>query len=286
MLIIKNLISTPIEQIHASFLKAFSDYQVKMQLSLNDFNLTMLARRGLCRELSFGVFEDDELVGITLNGLRNWNGKKTVYDICTGFVPEARGKGLAKQVFEAMQPSLAAANVEQYLLEVLQENAPAIALYKKAGFEVTREFVCYRGEVAQLDLSKSVSCPYEICEVQKPDWNLYPEFWSFQPSWQNSIDSLKSISEHIRIFHAVDSDRCVGYGVIVPSRGDVPQLAVHQNYRRQKIGTALVKSLSRYSATGTLALVNNEKTEESVAKFCEEICWPLHVPQFEMVKRF
>lgn len=286
MITIKNLVSTPVEQIHAAFLKAFSDYQIKMQLSLDEFNLHMLLRRGLCREVSFGLFDDEELVGITLNGLRDWNGKRTVYDICTGFVPEQRGKGLAKQVFEAMMPHLKTANVQQYLLEVLQDNAPAITLYKKAGFEVTRELTCYRGDVDKFDFSKSALCSREIREVKDPEWNLYPTFWNFQPSWQNSIDSIKSVLEHARIFHALDCDRCVGYGVIVPARGDVTQMAVHPKYRRQKIGTALLKALAQCSTTGSVVLVNNEKTEASVAAFFESVHCSLFVSQYEMLKRF
>lgn len=284
MITIKNLVSTPIEQIHKSFLKAFSDYQVKMQLSLEEFSVHMLTRRGLCRELSFGVFEDDELVGITLNGLRDWSGKRTVYDICTGFVPEQRGKGLAKQVFEAMMPHLKTANVKQYLLEVLQDNTPAITLYKKAGFGVTREFACYRGDVAQMDFSKATLCPFEIREVKDPEWNLYPTFWNFQPSWQNSIDSIKSVLQHSKIFHAVDGESCVGYGIMVPARGDVPQLTVHPSYRRKKIGSALLKRLVESSSTGQVALINNENTEESVPRFLESVRCPIFLPQFEMMK--
>jgi len=47
---------------------------------------------------------------------------------------------LATKIFEYSIPFLKKANVSQYLLEVLQHNTKAVSVYKKIGFEVSREF--------------------------------------------------------------------------------------------------------------------------------------------------
>ena len=73
---IKQLTGTSIQIIHAAFEKAFSDYTEPFDLSVSDLAY-MIERRGYSPELSFGAFADGELVGFTLNGVGDWNGKRT-----------------------------------------------------------------------------------------------------------------------------------------------------------------------------------------------------------------
>lgn len=81
----RTLENTAIETLHQAFLKAFSDYQVKMNLPLWKFQ-QMLVRRGYSADISMGAFDKDDMVGFILNGLRQWNNKLTVYDTGTGVI--------------------------------------------------------------------------------------------------------------------------------------------------------------------------------------------------------
>jgi ribosomal protein S18 acetylase RimI-like enzyme len=47
---------------------------------------------------------------------------------------------MATEIFLYSIPYLKEVGISQYLLEVLQHNTKAVSLYKKLGFEVTREF--------------------------------------------------------------------------------------------------------------------------------------------------
>ena len=83
----RSLTGTSIKSIHEAFLQAFSDYKVPMNLSLETFE-KKLKRNGFKPEFSAGAFENGRLVGFVLNGVREWDGEKTIYDTGTGVVPE------------------------------------------------------------------------------------------------------------------------------------------------------------------------------------------------------
>lgn len=135
MLNYKTLENTKIEIVHEAFLDVFSDYQVKMDLPLIKFQ-QMLQRRGYVSEISMGAFNNELLVGLVLNGFRNWNGKPTVYDTGTGVIGDYRKQGITCIMLLNIGELLKEKVVEQYLLEVIQANSPAIQLYKKQGFEI------------------------------------------------------------------------------------------------------------------------------------------------------
>ena len=81
--------------------KAFSDYEVPMQLSLESFKY-FNQRRGVQYDLSFGAVEGNELVGFILNAIDIWEGKRTAYDCGTGVIPEFRQKGIGNQIFSEL----------------------------------------------------------------------------------------------------------------------------------------------------------------------------------------
>ena len=79
MVVIDRLSGISIETIHSTFVKAFSDYDEPIKLSVHQLKY-MIERRGVNLDLSFGAFFNDELIGFTLNGIGDWNGKLTAYD--------------------------------------------------------------------------------------------------------------------------------------------------------------------------------------------------------------
>ena len=72
--------------IYEAFTQAFSDYQVSVDMSFKSFE-TMLKRNGFMPAVSVGAFVDKTLVAFILNGVREWDMKKTVYDLGTGSYP-------------------------------------------------------------------------------------------------------------------------------------------------------------------------------------------------------
>jgi len=134
---IKSLEKTNFETIAKACIQAFADYEI--QLNAEELEI-MWKRRGFNPDLSFAAFEGENIVAYTLNGIGYFNGIKMAYDTGTATLKEYRGQGLATKIFEYSIPRLKAANINHYLLEVLQHNTKAVSVYRKIGFEVTREF--------------------------------------------------------------------------------------------------------------------------------------------------
>jgi ribosomal protein S18 acetylase RimI-like enzyme len=180
--------------------RAFADYA----MSATNVNLlAMFLRRGYCSEVSYGAFSnEDELVSMTLNGLGDYDGLYTAYDTSTGTAPEYRKQGLATRIFQHMQQPLRDKGAKQYVLEVLKDNQSAKALYSKIGFTVTREFYFFRQSAAavtaalqQFDTAHvgawSATTGVEVREASLSEVLFAQHMWDFQPSWQNSSESLR-----------------------------------------------------------------------------------------------
>lgn len=270
-----------IEVIHKAFIEAFSDYQVKIDMPLWKLRQT-LNRRGFMPEKSMGAFKDGELAGFILNGCRNWNNKPTVYDAGTGVIPEYRKQGLTTNLFGKVLELLRNEGVEQYLLEVIQQNTAAFELYRKKGFNITRELNCYKLDKNLFQAKKTTSIEH-VEGFDKAEWDYLKGFWDFEPSWQNSIDSVCAIPEDFAYSVARLDNVIIGYGIIDKVTGDIPQLAVDRNYRHRGIAASLVADLIENTEADRIAVLNVERNSESCNVFLSDAGFLHYVDQYEMV---
>jgi ribosomal protein S18 acetylase RimI-like enzyme len=273
------------DTIYDTFVKAFSDYQIKIEITKEQFR-EMNARRGLTYELSAGAIDDEgKMIGLALNGADFWDKKLTVYDMGTGVVPEFRGKGVADGMFDFLIPKLRQSGVKQYLLEVICSNEKAYNLYKKKGFHETRQFECFTAEVASLNLKSTVNAENSISTkpMEKSEWSLFESFWEWRPSWQNSINSVKRSQSRKAVLGAFKGSLCVGYGIIYPESGDIPQFAVKEMFRRQGVGTLLMKALAREARREKLAVVNIDSSSQATLNFLTDLGFKNFAGQYEMV---
>ncbi|OOM78406.1 GNAT family N-acetyltransferase [Clostridium sp. BL-8] len=281
MFIYTTLENTNLEALHNTFLDAFSDYQVKMDLSPLKFQ-QMLLRRGYASESSIGVFNNNILIGFLLNAIRQWNGKSTAYDTGTGIVNNYRGHGLTSNMFLNAKQLLKEIGVEQYLLEVIQTNTSAVNIYKKQGFEISRDFECF-------NLDKNYLTPiltykvHHINLITKSYFRKLAEFWDFKPSWQNSIDSINAVSDNF-IYSIVNiDDNIVGYGLIDKNTGDIPHIAVDKNYRCRGIGRSILTDLLNNTRSHSINVLNVDSQCYCMKDFLINLGFEQHVKQYEMV---
>ena len=283
-MIINPLSNISLEKIYKTFVEAFSDYHVKFTLSFDDF-LFMMNRRGMNRDLSFGAFENERLLGFTLNGIGLWNGFLTAYDTGTGIIPDYRKKGLAKRIFQESLPVLRQNNIKQYLLEVLKQNKVAYELYIKLGFEVSREFDYYVFKKNDIKNYAFAKCPDKIRieETDEIDWAKAISFFDFEPSWQNSLEAIKrSFDSYFRIA-AYKNEDLVGFGFLQKSNGDIPQIAVNKDFRRKGIGSAIFRKLIDINQIENFQIINTEKTDIGMKKFLEHFNIFPSGGQYEMI---
>ena len=259
------------------FLEAFSDYQVDMRMSREQFE-QRIARDGVRLEISAGAFDNEKMIGFYMNGAGLWQGKQTAYDAGTGVIPEYRGRSVAKELFPFMAPRLCQVGIVQYLLEVLSENERAVALYRKLGFVETRVLAVLRSDGPLTVVAKLPDV--SIRALEEPDWQLFESFWDGYPSWQNSSRAVERVVERT-ILGAFAGDKCVGYGIVFRPSGNLMQLAVAREYRRRGIGSRILAALSPNEA---LKVNNIDEKLTGTLAFFEANKFKIVMKQYEMLK--
>ena len=279
---IRSLANTGFDTIFKAFSQAFADYE--MQLNSEQLR-TMLKRRGFVAELSFAAFDDDEIVAFTLNGIGKFGDSATAYDTGTGTVKERRGEGLATEIFSYSIPHLRAAGIGQYLLEVLQHNTGAVSIYRNLGFEVTREF---NYAVQDNDLvgkaAEVAEDTYSLRNAGPEILNVAPVFWDFNPSWQNSNESILRTVDDFIFLGVYAGEELIGYGVFEPASGDITQIGVHKQHRRKGVGSMMLGEMTRLNRNKMIKALNTDISCNSVNGFLVARNLAPTGRQFEMVR--
>lgn len=253
--------------IHKTFIGGFADYIIKFELSERQFqNHITLNAVDLAR--SAGCFEGKKPVGLSLNGFGKWEGKPTIYDAGTAVLPEYRRRGISRSMFDWMVPMFAEEGFEQFLLEVITTNDPAIRLYEKFGFQRTRELLLLEADSLNGGRENSLPPEIEIREIHRHENIPFESFWDGKPSWQNSVEAVERSIQMKRVFGAFIGQDCVGYIVFSAGMGRLAQLAVHRDHRRKGIGTRLLIEMQKDSTENNLQVINlDESMTESVVFF-------------------
>lgn len=261
---------------------AFRDYERTWSY---DELRQLLQRRGYDPSLSFGAFDEGRLVSFILNCPGTYYGKQTAYDAGTGTIKSHRGRGLVGKIFKASLPILKHAGMQQYLLEVLQHNTTAVSIYKSAGFGINRSFNYYVQSMDELLLSeKALAERYRLQDADLDQIQEMIRMWDFEPSWQNSFDSIgRSLPDFI-IKGVFEGDILIGYGITEPSSGDITQLAVAGEHRRKGIGTALLTELVKYNQHQAIKVINIDIKDAGSDAFLKNNGITVRGRQYEMLK--
>lgn len=247
------------DAVYTAFREAFSDYVVPLSPAREQLQ-EMLTRRAWVPHLSVGVFDGARLVAFTLNGFDD----RRAYDSGTGVVPSHRRRGLGREMVDFVLPLLRDAGAERYVLEVIEANAPAIALYRAAGFQETRTLQCW---TCDADVSSTGPITRGV---------MHPEYCDVAPSWQNSTASIRRARDRFEILG--DDD---GYAVLFPSNGDLAQLAVAPTARRRGAGTRLLRAAATLAGK-PLRILNVDDRASGIAAFLEAAGARRTIRQLEM----
>lgn len=268
------------EKIYQCFSEAFSDYIVKIQLSFEKFQKTMV-RNGVDLEFSIGSYDGGNLVGFILNGIGTWENTPTVYDSGTGMMKEYRGKKHSKKMFEALKQKLLENNFSQYLLEVIQTNTPAYTLYSNEGFEVSRELSCFWIEKENLNPQIDAGLDLHFKKTSL-DWSVLKTFWNFPPSWQNSIQAIERVSDDFEKMGVYLDNTLIGYGIFDPQSGEIVHIAVKKELRRKGVGSMLLHTISTQTKGSNLRILNIDKKDQETMDFFRRNEFINDVDQYEM----
>ncbi|MDE6507373.1 MAG: GNAT family N-acetyltransferase [Alistipes sp.] len=279
---IRSLADIGFGPLYEAFAQAFADYDID---SDREALRRMLKRRGFAPELSFAAFDGDRIAAFTFNGIGTHDGLPAAYDTGTGTLPAYRGRGLASRIFASSIPHLRAAGIRQYLLEVLQHNPAAIAVYRKMGFETLREFNCFGQEKRKVRIpEKRPAFPHALRKIGLDTVRQLADCLDFRPSWQNDNDSAARAGAGLLGFGLYRDDEPLGYCLCEPTLGDIAQLAVDPRFRRQGIGTTLFRHALNRIAADSVKIINADIACEPMTRFLGAMNIPVKSRQFEMVR--
>lgn len=211
--------------------RGFEGYFVPITFDVMAF-LNMVRKDGIDLTASRVIGKDDRAIGIALLARRGWTSRLAAM----GIGREQRGTGagawcMAQIIQEARQRG-----EREMLLEVIEQNAPAVHLYEKFGFGIVRRLIglIYKnavdpvsGEMDEVDI-RTVSNLIAHCGL--PDL-----------PWQLSAESMAQTNPPARAY-------CKGPAYAVISNPDVKDVViwsvlVEPSGRGNRLGTDMLKSI-------------------------------------------
>ncbi len=279
MLQFKTLEGIAHEDIRLTFNEAFREYFVPIYLTPEQLTQKLWVE-GFEARLSAGAFEGDRLVGHMLHGVGQWNQLTAAYNGGTGVLPNQRGQQLTQRIYNFILPHLQDNGIHLSLLEVIQENVKARRIYESVGFSIVRELDSFKGII-----SGALARP-EVRELNAPDWEVLQSFWSWQPSWQHSLQCLKRANSSYKCYGIEREGQLVAYAVINPLNRRVPSFAVAPPWRGQGLGRQLLQHLQQLYAQEPLTFINIEHEAADTIKFLQGLGLQPLIRQFEMTRMF
>jgi len=280
---IKSLSGTPVEKIHEAFTDAFSEYEVKLDMPLEKL-IEMMLTRDLNPDYSVGCFDGDLLVGFILTGYREINGQKVCYDGGTGVIKTYQRKGIGEMLLKELLLILREKQIDRFVLEVLENNSPAIKLYEKHGFVKSRKLECFEIEKHELrpvpDRGFGITVTNPATLIQNEElYRLYP------PTWQNEIQSVLNVSENYTCISLSCTSKILGYGFIHKTKGDIPQIGILEEWKNWGLEAHLVAELARHTTSEKIIVLNVE-AENYLGETLHKLGFRNTVNQWEMVLEF
>ena len=214
---IRNLADCGIDRIVHCFNEAFSDYVVKMPTDVDFWEKRWRGAR-VDYHLSYGVFDEGELVGFIIHGIDYDKGKLTAFNTGTGVIPKYRGQKLVKQIYKAAIPDLLENSVKKCTLEVIVGNDKAIKAYQSVGFKITKTLKCYAGSLKK---SENKDLTLENLAFEDISWDQLPR--QNQYSWDNRKSAIDILAKDYSYFEVLDSTSHIGYFIINPNSGNLAQ---------------------------------------------------------------
>ena len=179
--------------------------------------------------------EGDSPAAVLLVARRGWTSRVAAMAVAPGW----RGRGLGWRVMEEETRNAAARNDRAVVLEVFEQNAPALHLYEKLGFRATRRLFGYRRKPDERSVKTpdklSETDPLEVARVVAREGG--PDL-----PWMLCAETLAGITPPARAYHLQGR----AYALVADTEAEtlMPRaLIVPRAYRHQGWGTRLLQAL-------------------------------------------
>ena len=149
-------------------------------------------------------------------------------------------------------------------------------------FEVTRDFDCFRQTIGHIS-NRQYNAGCIITEVSSDHIRGAQNYCEISPSWQNSMDSIDRGASNLICLGAFIDNVMVGYCVLDTHTGDLTQIAVQRDYRRQGIASRLLHEAVIRMKTDFIKVLNINSDYHPMLAFLESKNIHLASRQFEMI---
>jgi ribosomal protein S18 acetylase RimI-like enzyme len=163
--------------------QGFVDYFVPVEFN-RPVLLYMVQQDSVDVASSRVVVHAEEPVGIALIARRGWTSRV----VAMALVPKARGQGVGTWLMDQLVAEAKTRGEQAMLLEVIEQNNPAVSLYRRCGFQVQRRLVGFAGTQGE-DASTEGLAAVDIREVAR----LVTRFGLPNLPWQISGETLAQL---------------------------------------------------------------------------------------------
>lgn len=259
-----DLVST--ELVFQAFTEGFSDYPIKLAMTLEQFESRFFGPEGNRKEYSYVAFDDEKPVGVILGGIRHWDGLKTLRCGTLCLHPDYRGQGIAQALYELHKQVAVNENCGRMSLEVLKMNERAIRFYEKLDYFKAYDLKYYNLPLETFEskdeMSEVVFIPVDFQAIEAARQSLL----GVHIHWQGETDYYKEASadDHFRM--EVQGTE-VGWLSVAPT-GKLNFLWIAPNDRLKGYGGAAIEKAAAVAGSKQLsaALVNNGLLEGFLRK--------------------
>jgi GNAT superfamily N-acetyltransferase len=225
MLTFHTLSECNIQEIVQIWNEGFEDYFVPIHFDEATL-ISHLFQGDISPTLSFVALLDRKPAGIVLNAIREINGKKIAWNGGTGVAKTYRGSGVGQAMIAHAIQIYKKNNVHLATLEALEQNKPAIQLYKKMGYQEIETLHYYSLPKILSATYKPVPNMYKISPTNSHEIRKIPFYEPLIP-WQTQITS-KTNRDAVILWN--DQNQPIGYASfqkVYNLNGDFVQSTLH-----------------------------------------------------------
>lgn len=269
---IKSLQHTPIQEIVSTLNLAFSDYFVPINFTLDYVN-ERWAASGVDYSLSFGVFDNNKLVGFLIHAINIYGETKVAYNASTGIIPTHRRKGLLTKLYEKAIVKLKENGIQKSTLECITKNERAILAYQKVGFKIDRQYHLYKFDWTQ----KAIPTTLKIETKEDFEFEDFKYLQNYFPSIENQDHCLTEYKNSLVSISVFDKQERVAYLLFHKTSKRIHRLGVKEN-DWNTFGEILFSGLEE----GSYNIINVDTANENIHTFLKRMNFDNYIDQYDM----
>ncbi|MBB3696605.1 GNAT family N-acetyltransferase [Flammeovirga yaeyamensis] len=271
---VKKLNQILFDELIDCFLKAFDDYFVKMPTDKGYYQKRWEAA-GVDFNLSYGMFDDEELVGFIIHAIDERFGIPTAFNTGTGVIPAYRGQRIVKSIYDYALSDLKKNGIQKSILEVITNNDKAVLAYKGVGFKIRKEYKCY---AANLSSDSKSEVDIKKIRTDKYDWSKLPhqEYYS----WDFQKETI--LRDSFDLYEVMHNNVADAYFIIHPEKKLLAQFDVFNTSK--EAWERLFKAIGQVEAEVKIINVDTRLTDKM--EFINLLGLENTIDQFEMELEF